>query len=323
MRPVWARRPWILLLLVPILPVAVGGLWLLFLPWPRDLRETNPERTSFMEYRLREAGREGRELEISQQWVSLEAISPNLRRAVLVAEDDRFYQHRGIDWRSLAEEVHYQGDTTFSWRSRDDRQALREALRYYRANRAEIKGRSTITQQVAKNLYFTPERSLVRKVSEAVVTRRLERFLTKDRILEIYLNVAEWGPGIFGAQAAALVYFERGAEELTLEQATALAATLPHPLTSNPSFRPARMAWRQEMLLRRLRSPPPPPPDIPVLVLPDSSAPGDDTLPPARDTLPGEDTLPAKIDALPTGGGTLPDGGERSLGTSPPIPPPW
>ncbi len=267
------RRAWFLLLLLPLLPVAALGLWFLFLPWPLDLRTSNPQRTAFMEYRLREAEGEGRELEIRHQWVSLGAISPNLRRAVLAAEDDRFYQHRGIDWRALAEEVHYQGDTTFSWRSRDDRRALLEALRYYSENRAEIKGRSTITQQLAKNLYFTPDRSVLRKVNEAVVTRRLERFLSKDRILEIYLNVAEWGPGIFGAQAAALAYFDRGADELTLDQAAALAATLPHPLTSNPSFRPARMAWRQEMLLRRLRSPPPSPPQIPVPELPDSTVP--------------------------------------------------
>jgi monofunctional glycosyltransferase len=275
----------LLAFLLPALPLAAVGLWLLFLPWPVDLRERNPERTAFMEHRLEEARREGRELSLRHHWIPLEAVSPNLRRAVLAAEDDRFYQHRGIDWRALAEEVQYQGDTTFSWLSREDRQALREALRHYWANRDEIKGRSTITQQLAKNLYFTPERSVFRKVSEAVVTRRLERFLTKDRILEIYLNVAEWGPGIFGAQAAALAYFERGAEELTLEQAAALAATLPHPLSSNPSHRPARMAWRQEMLLARLRSPPSPPPDVPIPELPTLGAPPFDTLGTGGDTL--------------------------------------
>jgi monofunctional glycosyltransferase len=238
-----------------------------------------------MEHRLKEARAEGRDLTIRHHWVPLESISPNLRRAVLAAEDDRFYQHGGIDWRALAEEVQYQGDTTFSWWSREDRQALRRALAYYWANRDEVKGRSTITQQLAKNLYFTPERSLFRKVNEAVVTLRLERFLTKDRILEIYLNVAEWGPGIFGAQAAALAYFERGAEELTLEQAAALAATLPHPLSSNPSHRPASMAWRRERLLERLRSPPPSPPAIPIPELPDLGVPPSDTLGTGGDTL--------------------------------------
>lgn len=288
----WASKPWLRLLLLPLLPLAAAAVWLLALPWPIALRWVNPERTSFMESRLKEARRESRDLTLRHEWVPLESISPHLRRAVLVAEDDRFYQHRGIDWRALAEEVRYQGDTLFSWWSRDDRRALLEALRYYQANREEIKGRSTLTQQLAKNLYFTPERSVVRKVNEAVVARRLERFLSKDRILELYLNVAEWGPGLFGAEAAAQAYFDRGADKLTLEQATALAATLPHPLTSNPSTRPANMRWRQELLLSRLRSPPPPPSDLVVPVLPDSS-------------VHERDTLPIKTDTLATGGDTV------------------
>jgi len=288
----WASKPWLRLLLLPLLPLAAAAVWLLALPWPIALRWVNPERTSFMEYRLKEARRESRDLTLRHEWVPLESISPHLRRAVLVAEDDRFYQHRGIDWRALAEEVRYQGDTLFSWWSRDDRRALLEALRYYQANREEIKGRSTLTQQLAKNLYFTPERSVVRKVNEAVVARRLERFLSKDRILELYLNVAEWGHGLFGVEAAAQAYFDRGADKLTLEQAAALAATLPHPLSSNPSFRPANMRWRQELLLSRLRSPPLPPSDLVVPVLPDSSAYRGDTLLIMTDTLAtGSDTV--------------------------------
>ena len=136
-------------------------------------------------------------------------------------------------------------------------QALWEALAFLRAHRDEIKGRSTLTQQLAKNLYFTPRRSFFRKLNEAVVAKRLEFFLPKDRILEVYLNVVEWGPGTFGAEAAARTYFDRSAKELTLDQAAALAATLPHPLTSNPSFHPGQMAWRKAHLLSRLRGPPP------------------------------------------------------------------
>jgi len=224
-----------------------------------------------MEHRLREAKEEGTQLTIRQEWVPLEEISPNLRQAILVAEDDRFYLHRGIDWRALGEEVHYQGDTAFSWWSSKDRKALRQALAYFWNHRGEVKGRSTLTQQLAKNLYFTPDRSLARKLGEAVVAQRLELFLPKDRILELYLNVAEWGPGVFGAEAAAETYFERRADDLDLEQAAALAATLPHPLTSNPHFRPARMAWRKEMLLLRLRGPPlPASPRVEVPLLPDT-----------------------------------------------------
>ncbi len=152
------------------------------------------------------------------------------------------------------------------------------ALSYLRAHRGQIKGRSTLTQQLAKNLYFTPDRSFVRKLNEAVVAKRLEFFLSKERILEIYLNVVEWGPGIFGAEAAAQTYFDRDAGDLTLDHAAALAATLPHPLTSNPSFRPAQMAWRRALLLARLRSPPPPSLEVEVPVLPDSVVSGVDTL---------------------------------------------
>ncbi len=226
-----------------------------------------------MEQRAREARREGRELVIQQQWVPLKDISANLRRAVLTSEDDRFYQHAGIDWKALATEVHYQADTTFSWWSPKDLHALWDALEYARAHRSDIKGRSTITQQVAKNLYFSSRRSLVRKVAEAVVAKRLELILSKERILEIYLNVAEWGPGIFGAQAAAQTYFHRSASQLTLEQAAALAATLPQPLSSNPDYRPSRMNWRKDLILDRLTGPlPPAPPPVSEPAPPDTGA---------------------------------------------------
>ena len=253
---------------VLLLPAALVYLWLLFLPWPLDLRWREPRQTSFMEYRVREAKQNGDTLRLRRDWVPLEEISPNLRRAVLAAEDDRFYQHAGIDWRSLGEELNYEGDTVFSWWSADDLRALKASVGFAWANRSQIKGRSTLTQQLAKNLYFTPDRSLFRKLGEAVVARRLEACLSKDRILEIYLNVAEWGPGIFGAQSAAEAYFGRDAQDLNLEQAAALAATLPHPLSSNPAFRPGQMDWRKRLLLTRLRGPPVPP-EVQVPLLPD------------------------------------------------------
>ncbi|HWV58811.1 MAG TPA: biosynthetic peptidoglycan transglycosylase [Longimicrobiales bacterium] len=249
----------------------VGAAWFLFLsvPWPVSLASREPERTAFMNYRLREAARLGETLEIRHQWVPLDSISPNLRRAVLVAEDDRFYQHQGVDWQAIREEVAYTGDDSFSWRSLDDWAAVLAAARYVLDNRDEIRGRSTITQQVAKNLYFTPERSLVRKLEEFVVARRLERFLDKDRILEIYLNIAEWGPGIFGAEAAARHYFDRSAADLTRAQAAALAATLPQPLVANPAHQPNRIAWRQELILNRMGgSGPPVPPPVELAPLP-------------------------------------------------------
>jgi len=125
-------------------------------------------------------------------------------------------------------------------------------VRYVSAHRHQIKGRSTITQQLAKNLYFTPKRSFVRKIDEAVVAKRLEWFLSKDRILELYLNTVELGPGIFGVGAAARYYFDEPVQALDRFQAASLAATLPHPLTSNPAHRPGRMAWRRNLILERL-----------------------------------------------------------------------
>lgn len=285
--------------------------WYVWIPYPWKLDERDPEITSLMEQRLREARAESNSLVIRQQWVPLEEISSNLQRAVIVAEDYRFRQHRGIDWVSLAEEVDWGGEDTLSWSRGADLRALADALRFVWANRSELRGRSTITQQLAKNLYFGTDRSLLRKAMEMVVAKRLERRLDKDRILELYLNVVEWGPGVFGAEAAAQTYFGRSAANLSLEQAAALAGTLPHPLTSNPATSPARMRWRQNLILARLRPPPgiqPPPiplPD-PNLVIPGAGVesplsepiPISDTVGPVEPEAPAPDTLAAMPETL-------------------------
>jgi len=247
---------------------AVLGLvvWLVVIPYPVGLEEGKPDRTAVMKQRLTEARRAGETLQIREEWLPRDRISRDLQRAVVVAEDYRFREHEGIDWVSLAEEVEWSGDADFSWLSPSDLGALLKAARYVWSNRDGLRGRSTLTQQLAKNLYFGTERSLLRKAMEAVVAKRLERKLSKDRILELYLNIAEWGPGIFGAEAAARAYFGRSASDLTLEQAAALAATLPHPLTSNPNHRPGRMSWRKELILDRIdptRALPPMPAPVP------------------------------------------------------------
>jgi monofunctional biosynthetic peptidoglycan transglycosylase len=233
--------------------LAIGlVLWFVVIPYPWTQSTSNPERTALMEQRLAEAREAGTPLEIRQEWTPLEEISPTLVRAVIVAEDYRFRLHEGVDWVSLAEEVRWTGDDSFSWLSPSDLGALRRALAYAWANRHDLRGRSTITQQLAKNLYFGTDRTLARKAMELVVAGRLERRLGKDRILELYLNVVEWGPGVFGAEAASRRYFGRSAASLSLDQAAALAATLPHPLTSNPAHRPSRMLWRKDLILQRL-----------------------------------------------------------------------
>ncbi|MGD8289020.1 MAG: transglycosylase domain-containing protein [Gemmatimonadota bacterium] len=256
------RRKLILLALAGVLTFGILA-WYAVIPYPWTLREENPRRTALMEQRGEEARADSVPFEIRQEWTPIEQISPKLVRAVIVAEDYRFRQHRGVDWISVAEEVHWSGDDDFSWLSASDLDALRKAIGYAWTNKDEIRGRSTLTQQLAKNLYFGTERTFTRKALELVVAGRLERRLGKERILEIYLNTAEWGPGIFGAEAAARHYFGRSASALTLEQAATLAATLPHPLTSNPEHRPSRMLWRRDMLLDRLdpdRLPPTPAP---------------------------------------------------------------
>jgi monofunctional biosynthetic peptidoglycan transglycosylase len=241
--------------LLVALPLALAGAALFYwlvLPWPLLLRWRDPGTTAFMERRLDEARAAGEELELRHEWVPLDDIASSLRRAVIVAEDGNFERHNGIDWGALAEELNYQGDDDFSPFSPADVRAAFGAVGYYLGHRDEIRGRSTLTQQLAKNLYFSSDRSLLRKLDEFVVARRLERFLSKDRILELYLNVAEWGPGIFGAEAAAQAYFSESAAGLSRWQAASLAATLPHPLTSNPDHRPGRMAWRRDLILARM-----------------------------------------------------------------------
>ncbi len=246
------RRSAVFVLWGAVATAAVLFVVWLALPWPQNLATENPTTTSFMRYREAEARAKGRRLEIHQEWVPLARIPRDLVRSVLVSEDDRFREHHGVDWKALATGVHWTGGETFSWSRPGDWIALVRAGGYAWRHRHEIKGRSTITQQLAKNLYFTPKRSFVRKAEELVVARRLEHYLTKDRILELYLNTVELGHGLFGVGAAARRYFGVPVQDLDAFQAASLAATLPQPLTSNPGYRPGRMAWRRDLILERL-----------------------------------------------------------------------
>lgn len=278
------------------------------LPSPWALRFVAPQRTSFMLYRARQARRADTTFAPSHEWVDLEDVAPVLVDAVLVAEDHRFREHGGVDWRALGEEVRYDGDDDFSWTDGADRAALAEALRYGWTHRGEIRGRSTITQQLARNLFWTPDRSVVRKGMEMVVAWRLEFWLPKDRILELYLNAVELGDGVFGVEAAAQRYFGVPAGELTRFQAASLAATLPHPRTSNPGHRPARMAWRRDLILRRLRGEEVVIPPVPAAV--DVGLPALDTVTPPALPDPVPDSLdvaePGVVDTLGAPPDTVP-----------------
>jgi len=170
----------------------------------------------------------------------LTGMAPFLPEIVILAEDSRFRTHWGIDPAALRDALGIAPRT-----------GPVETLQALWRRRHRIRGASTIPQQLAKNFYLSPSRNPLRKIKEAVTALRLDAALPKDRILALYLNTVELGPGIWGVQAASHAYFAVGADALTVEQAASLAATLPHPRTSNPAYRPARMLARRRLILAR------------------------------------------------------------------------
>lgn len=211
-----------------VLFATVAYTWLM-LPDVRLLRRERPASTAFMRLRAAEAKAAGKPVRVVQQWVPYSRISHALVRAVLVTEDAGFWQHDGIDYEEIRAAV---SDTLHKG----------EALR----------GASTITQQLAKNLYLSPSRNPYRKVKELLITRRLEAELPKARILELYLNVIEWGDGIWGAEAAAQTYFGVPASALTPEQAALLAGAIINPRVYSPARPNARLLRRQQLILSRM-----------------------------------------------------------------------
>lgn len=229
---------------------AAGTAWLLALwPTPSWYRSHFPRETAFMAMRRAQATEDPRQHRY--QPVPAGAIAPSMREAARVAEDYRFYQHGGLDFQAIREAMGYRRDT-FALDNPADRRELRRAVLSVWANRNEIRGASTITQQLAKNLYLSPSRNPLRKLKEAVTAYRLEAALGKDRIMEVYLNVVEFGPGVWGVEAASQAYFSRPAARLSRAQAALLAATLPSPLSANPGYRVGRIRWRQDLILGRM-----------------------------------------------------------------------
>jgi monofunctional biosynthetic peptidoglycan transglycosylase len=189
------------------------------------------------------------------QPVSLERVAPIMKAAVLVSEDHRFYEHAGIDYVEFRHALGYRPDE-FDWSNPRHRTELTRALSRVWSRRDRIRGASTITQQLAKNLYLSDSRSPLRKLKEALTAWRLEYWLGKERIMELYLNVVELGPEIWGVEAGSRKYFRKPAARLSVGEAAALAGSLPFPLRSNPGYRPGRMRWRQNMILRRIMGEP-------------------------------------------------------------------
>jgi monofunctional biosynthetic peptidoglycan transglycosylase len=266
--------------------LATPGLFFLYfsyvylsLPDVRVLAAQNPPTTAFVELRAREARAAGRTPRRVQRWVRYERIANTLRRAVLVAEDSAFFEHEGVDLEQLRESIE---DTIETGK--------------------QLRGGSTITQQLAKNLYLSPSRNPVRKLKELLITRRLEAALTKRRILELYLNVIEWGDGIYGAEAAARTYFGKPAAALSAAEAALLAGAIINPRVHNPARPTPRLRRRQQIILRRMggvtppaESPatPEPAPPIAPEVSPDDGAATPDRRPPDAQPLPPADELPA------------------------------
>ena len=186
-------------------------LYSLLMPDISKLKKENPKKTALMEYRETVSKQKGKKYRVYQTWVPFPKISPYLVKAVLIAEDDKFWKHEGFDYEAI-------------------QKAIEKDLK---AKKFKFGG-STITQQLARNLYLSPEKSVVRKFSEAIITWRMEKTFSKKRILELYLNVVEWGDGIFGAEAASQHYYGKPSSELTPEEAARLASVLPNPRKYNP-----------------------------------------------------------------------------------------
>ncbi|HSE58508.1 MAG TPA: monofunctional biosynthetic peptidoglycan transglycosylase [Nitrospiraceae bacterium] len=207
----------------------LGFYWLITFPDVAALKTANPYSTALMDARSAQAKAAGEPAVRRWTWVPLSRVSPHLQRAVIAAEDAQFFSHEGFDWEGVRE----------------------AAIKNLEAGKV-VHGGSTITQQLAKNLYLSSERSLLRKAQEALITRSLEHHLSKRRILELYLNVAEWGRGVYGAEAAAQHHFHKSALELTEEEAATLAAILPSPRRYDPLRITRHVAARQRTILRNM-----------------------------------------------------------------------
>ena len=219
-----------LLLGLLILIILFVGFQIITFPRVGRLKNENPETTAFMDQRRAELRREGRDDALRHTWVSYESISPHLRSAVIVSEDSRFYEHGGIDQAELEK-------------------VLREAWEKKELGR----GGSTITQQLAKNLYLSSSRNPFRKLKEIVIAWRMEQVLSKKRILELYLNLVEFGETVYGAEAASRHYFGKPASGLTPGEAALLAGALPNPRKMNPGSPGPYLRSRRDIIVSRMQ----------------------------------------------------------------------
>lgn len=255
-----------------VLSVTLSVVVYFFYPPMSPLSRHPPRKTAFMEYREKQWAKEGKKKRIVHYWVPLSRISPYAVKAVIIAEDDKFWRHEGFDY-----------------------DAIQKALEKDLKKKSFSAGGSTITQQLAKNLFLYPDKSPLRKIKEAILTWRLERHLSKRRIIELYLNYVEWGDGIFGIEAAARHYFGKSAAELTAMEGARLAAVLPNPLKYNPLKESGFVARRANRIYQIMVNR-----GIVIPAYEDVITPEKSTVPETPDTAPESVSSPAE-EPIPTG----------------------
>lgn len=220
---VWIKR----IVLWSVVLFLVWNVWILghVLWW----RSHNPDATTFMNEQLARLQEKDPEAELRHKWVPYSKISPNLKRALIASEDAKFLDHDGFDWEGI-------------------QNAWEKNLKKGRI----VAGGSTISQQLAKNLFLSSKRTPWRKLEEAIITVMLEQLLDKRRILEIYLNVIEWGNGVFGAEAAARHYYKTSAANLSAGQSAKLAAMVPNPRYFDTHLNDRKLLRKTRIIQRRL-----------------------------------------------------------------------
>ena len=229
---------------IGLVAFAVLALELFFVLRIAAMAVANPESTSFQRSEAWAQLASDGQLRWRQQWVPYAQISSHLKRAVIASEDDGFVNHEGVDWNAI--------EKAWERNAKAEAQATKARTSEKPARAPKIRGGSTITQQLAKNLLLSGERTLVRKGQEFVLTLALEQFLSKERILEIYLNNVEWGNGIFGAEAAARHYYRKSAADLAPHEAARLAVMLPAPKRFEKTPNSAYLSGRTRTILARM-----------------------------------------------------------------------